>query len=363
MPEPVRIGGFFANFDTEAVLSQLTLARQSVITKLDRQGVSATAASGSLLGTLNEWQFANRQHHSNRLRHKALTRRTCLERDFERNLQRSAVHEHERHRDPNANAATVDVELFVKPFDAERDCRRKLRLPDGQAFDRLDLHHKRVVALGNRATIDVQSIGNLELHGQPDSLAPCVCVLVKPPTNGYAFRLRLIHGAVSPSLQTEEMLQHTDARVALTVAGVKVFTSHGAVLIQDERSGVRDAENRFSGRLIEDAEGTDHLAAFIRKQGVVNAVLLGEAVEDLDAVVADGIEGEASGLKFGADALQLNELRFAERSPARASMENHECWAPRPVGVQINRFPIHSRKHEIWKWLTNCGPELFEINV
>jgi len=50
MAEPVRIGGFFANFDTEAVLSQLAQARQSVITKLDRQGLVATAKKASLSG-------------------------------------------------------------------------------------------------------------------------------------------------------------------------------------------------------------------------------------------------------------------------------------------------------------------------
>jgi len=61
--------------------------------------------------------------------------------------------------------------------------------------------------------------------------------------------------------------------------------------------------------------------------------------------------------------LQLNELRFAERSPARASVENHERWTPRAVGVEIDRFPVHSGKHQIWKWLTHRGTEMFEINV
>jgi len=43
MVDPVRIGGFFATFDTEAVIAQLTFARQSGIRKL---GIQQTKANG-----------------------------------------------------------------------------------------------------------------------------------------------------------------------------------------------------------------------------------------------------------------------------------------------------------------------------
>ena len=48
MGNPVRIGGFFSSFDTEAVITQLTQARQSVLVKLDSQGRSATEKKATL---------------------------------------------------------------------------------------------------------------------------------------------------------------------------------------------------------------------------------------------------------------------------------------------------------------------------
>jgi flagellar hook-associated protein 2 len=46
--DPVRISNFFASFDTEAVISQLTAARQTVITKMDMQSTVATAKKAAL---------------------------------------------------------------------------------------------------------------------------------------------------------------------------------------------------------------------------------------------------------------------------------------------------------------------------
>ena len=50
MGNPVRIGGFFSSFDTEAVIAQLTQARQSVLIKLDVQEASATQKKATLSG-------------------------------------------------------------------------------------------------------------------------------------------------------------------------------------------------------------------------------------------------------------------------------------------------------------------------
>lgn len=48
MADPVRINNFFSTFDTEAVISQLTAARQTVITKLDDQSTVAAAKKAAL---------------------------------------------------------------------------------------------------------------------------------------------------------------------------------------------------------------------------------------------------------------------------------------------------------------------------
>jgi flagellar hook-associated protein 2 len=48
MADPVRVNGFFSPFDYEAVIRQLTAARQSVLTKLDFQDSTATAKRATL---------------------------------------------------------------------------------------------------------------------------------------------------------------------------------------------------------------------------------------------------------------------------------------------------------------------------
>ena len=41
MADPVRISGFFANFDTESVITQLTNVRMQAVTKLQNQSDQA----------------------------------------------------------------------------------------------------------------------------------------------------------------------------------------------------------------------------------------------------------------------------------------------------------------------------------
>ena len=50
MVDPVRIGGFFSTFDTEAVIQQLTVARQSGIRKLDIQQTKANGQRNAVSG-------------------------------------------------------------------------------------------------------------------------------------------------------------------------------------------------------------------------------------------------------------------------------------------------------------------------
>lgn len=51
MADPVRIGGFFSSFDTEAVIQQLTLAREGVLRQLDIKSTTITAKR-TTLGTV-----------------------------------------------------------------------------------------------------------------------------------------------------------------------------------------------------------------------------------------------------------------------------------------------------------------------
>jgi flagellar hook-associated protein 2 len=50
MADPIRIGNFFSSFDTEAVIAQLTQARQGVLRQMDVKAATATAKKTSLAG-------------------------------------------------------------------------------------------------------------------------------------------------------------------------------------------------------------------------------------------------------------------------------------------------------------------------
>lgn len=67
-------------------------------------------------------------------------------------------------------------------------------------------------------------------------------------------------------------------------------------------------------------------------------------------------------MEFGANTLQLNELRLAERSPAGAAIEDDQRGPARPVGMKVDELAIDSAKHEAGEQLTFSRSQVFEIN-
>lgn len=55
MADPIRLTGLFSSFDTESVISQLTAAKQSVVTRLDVQASTATARKATLAGVQSKF--------------------------------------------------------------------------------------------------------------------------------------------------------------------------------------------------------------------------------------------------------------------------------------------------------------------
>jgi hypothetical protein len=76
---------------------------------------------------------------------------------------------------------------------------------------------------------------------------------------------------------------------------------------------------------VQQPERPDRCAAEVGEQGVGDAALLGEGGQDVDGVVADGEERDAGALEVGRAVLQLDQLRLAVRSPARAAVEDNQC--------------------------------------
>jgi hypothetical protein len=65
-------------------------------------------------------------------------------------------------------------------------------------------------------------------------------------------------------------------------------------------------------------------------------MLVGEAAKHIDGIVADGEDCDVLAREVGQAALQLDELRFTEGSPAGAAMEHHEGAATGTGLVKIN---------------------------
>src|SRR5919204_4683458 len=119
-----------------------------------------------------------------------------------------------------------------------------------------------------------------------------------------------------------------------SVALLEVFLSDDAACIKDECARIGDADllvtrlNPVKGVLldqvlvVEQPEGADRLAAYVRKERVRDSVLVSKGGQRLHAVVAERKEGYAGSLQPPPRVLQLHELHFAVGSPACAAIDN-----------------------------------------
>ena len=116
---------------------------------------------------------------------------------------------------------------------------------------------------------------------------------------------------------------------------MKSFLDNDASLVEDEDSWIRqvhvprawfDAVNSviLLQVLIDEAELANYAAPLVRQQRETNAVLVCEATENLDRIVADGEQGDSLRFEVAEYLLQLNQLRLTERSPLGTAVENYQ---------------------------------------
>jgi len=78
---------------------------------------------------------------------------------------------------------------------------------------------------------------------------------------------------------------------------------------------------------VDQAELADDAAALVTEERVGDAVRRGERREARDGVIADRVQGVPGVSQCGKDALQLDQLRLAIRSPSRAPVEDDQGLA------------------------------------
>jgi hypothetical protein len=72
---------------------------------------------------------------------------------------------------------------------------------------------------------------------------------------------------------------------------------------------------------VEDLEGSNHLRVRISQEWEVDPVTASKVLEDFPAIVTDGRQVNAAILETLFRLLQLDQLRFAERSPIGGAEE------------------------------------------
>jgi hypothetical protein len=119
------------------------------------------------------------------------------------------------------------------------------------------------------------------------------------------------------------------------VALLEELVDDDAALVEDEDAGISDSKLFPPGAdavlgvlrlemLVVEAEITNDPTSLVRQQLVGDAALRGECLQRRDRIVANREDGDASPLEIRRARLQLDELRLAVGSPARAAVEDDE---------------------------------------
>jgi hypothetical protein len=87
----------------------------------------------------------------------------------------------------------------------------------------------------------------------------------------------------------------------------------------------------------------------------------GKAGQHAYRVVADAEDADAVPLEVGQVALQLDQLRLAERSPPGAADEDDQPLAPRTGHVEIDGPAVLVRQHHVGEALPDPRPHAVEV--
>lgn len=186
-----------------------------------------------------------------------------------------------------------------------------------------------------------------EFDGEPQSLEEAVLGGIQPGPNPHAGRFA-VHGRLgNGAAPSKALFQNTGTGLAFAVALGEALLDDDPLGIEQERPGIGNAFMMRLHRhavgamlcgevLIEQAEAANDGTAGIRQQGIGNAVLLGEFVENIDRVIADRDDGDALTVEVLQAALQLNELRPAKRSPGGTAVKHDQGPPPSTPRMQVD---------------------------
>src|SRR5215468_4607786 len=115
--------------------------------------------------------------------------------------------------------------------------------------------------------------------------------------------------------------------------------------------------------LVEQAERVDHLATLIREERVGDVLLGSKGGQYIHGIVTDGKRHDMMALKIRQTLLQLDELRFAERSPPSTTVKDHQ-GTPTVAGlVQIDVLTVLVWQDDVREVLPNCWANLGEVDA
>jgi hypothetical protein len=107
---------------------------------------------------------------------------------------------------------------------------------------------------------------------------------------------------------------------------------------------------------IQDSDGPDDFRFRIREQGDRDALPLCEVGENFGRVVGDDDNSQALLTELVGILLQLDELRFAIRSPICGAVEVNRGALGSPDGVEIPHLARLVRGPESGNLLSDCDP-------
>jgi len=118
---------------------------------------------------------------------------------------------------------------------------------------------------------------------------------------------------------TKAVFEERHAGLALAIALLEAFLQYMALLVEQEHPRIRHSPGRVAfgntvdgvvlkDMLVEEPEGTDDLAAFVRQQRIGNAMLGRKTSQHLNGVIADGKRDDVMALEVREALLQLHEL-------------------------------------------------------
>ena len=107
--------------------------------------------------------------------------------------------------------------------------------------------------------------------------------------------------------------------------------------------------------VIENADLPDDGASLIGQQREGDPVLGRELAQTVPVVIADREEGIPGAVERGCEALQLDQLRLAVRSPSRAAVEHDDRPTLAALGMQIHDGAVLVGETDIGEWFADPG--------